>query len=241
MLLASTGQCRLANALNCMYACDDDDRMLKTSTNTHQSIREKKTKTMKWRCARGWEIEDREQLKWTTDKYTSFGIWNNAKRSKLLNFVSGSLLFLFIFFYYRTFKQPMGYNKCTYYAIVVWQTLHSMFPHSFCSLTHCHSFLSSFSLFLSLLCAFLLACSQSIQCVLVVVVVVVNSYSCKMFFSLLLEQHSLVSWNKEELSGYWICNANYIRFTCKLFWKQFGIVSGSTENGCCNCCCWNGK
>lgn len=27
--------------------------------------------------------------------------------------------------------------------------------------------------------------------------------------------------NKEELSGYWICNANYMRFTCKLFWNNF--------------------
>lgn len=50
-----------------------------------------------------------------------------------------------------------------------------------------------------------------------------NSYS-------FLPEHSLVL-NKEELSGYWICNANYIRFTCKLFWKQFEIVSVLTENG----------
>lgn len=38
------------------------------------------------------------------------------------------------------------------------------------------------------------------------------------FFSLPV---SLFVLNKEELSGYWICNANYIRFTCKLFRNNF--------------------
>lgn len=31
--------------------------------------------------------------------------------------------------------------------------------------------------------------------------------------------------NKEELSGYWICNANYMRFTCKLFWNNSHALS----------------